>query len=66
MLYRHYKGGLYRTLSEVAYHSETGEEMVVYIAVATGKVWVRPSKMFHELVTTDDGAVIPRFREISE
>ena len=32
MLYRHYKGGLYRTLSEVAYHSETGEEMVVYIS----------------------------------
>ncbi|MEK7019863.1 MULTISPECIES: DUF1653 domain-containing protein [Bacillus] len=66
MLYRHYKGGLYRTLSEVAYHSETEEEMVVYISVETGKVWVRPSKMFHELVTAEDGSVVPRFIELSE
>ncbi|PHB88159.1 hypothetical protein COE98_20880 [Bacillus wiedmannii] len=66
MLYRHYKGGLYRTLSEVAYHSETGEEMVVYIYVETGKVWVRPSKMFHESVLDENDAIVPRFREVSE
>ncbi|MEK4711153.1 DUF1653 domain-containing protein [Bacillus sp. FSL R10-2780] len=63
MLYRHYKGGLYRTLSEVACHSETGEEMVVYMSVETGKVWVRPSKMFHESVI-DDGSIVPRFRDL--
>ncbi|MDR4987180.1 DUF1653 domain-containing protein [Bacillus cereus] len=66
MLYRHYKSGLYRTLSEVAYHSETGEEMVVYISVETGKVWVRPSKMFDELVTIENGELVPRFKEVSE
>ncbi|EJR51828.1 DUF1653 domain-containing protein [Bacillus cereus group sp. RP32] len=66
MLYRHYKGGLYRTLSEVAYHSETGEEMVVYISVETGKVWVRPSRMFDESVLDENDEIVPRFKEVSE
>ena len=65
MLYRHYKGGLYRVLHE-GFHSETLEEMTVYMSVKDGKVWVRPSSMFHELVQVDDEYWLPRFTEIDE
>jgi hypothetical protein len=65
MLYRHYKGGLYRVLFDDAKHTETGEELVVYISVETGKVWVRPVKMFFELVGTANG-LVPRFEEVHE
>lgn len=46
--HRHYKGGLYRFLSE-ARHSETGETMVVYEHLwphARG-LWVRPADLFY-------------------
>lgn len=66
MLYRHYKGGLYRVLVDPAFHSETQEEMVVYMSVKNGKVWVRPSKMFHELVDLPNGQVVQRFAEVNE
>jgi hypothetical protein len=65
MLYRHYKGGLYRTLFEDSKHSESQEEMVVYMSVETGKVWVRPAGMFFEMVATAKGWV-PRFSEVHE
>lgn len=65
MLYRHYKGNLYRVLADPAYHSETLEEVVAYMSVKDGKVWIRPSKMFHELVEID-GRVVPRFEEVHE
>lgn len=65
MLYRHYKGGLYRVLAE-GFHSESLEEMTIYMSVKDGKVWVRPTKMFHELVDLPNGTVVPRFREIDE
>lgn len=66
LLYRHYKGGLYQTLADVAKHTETEEEVVVYMSVETEKVWVRPYEMFHSLVTLDDGLVVARFSEIDE
>ena len=66
MLYRHYKGGLYRVLVEPAFHSETQEEMIVYVSVETGKVWVRPAEIFHGLVTLEDGNMVPRFIDIHE
>ena len=47
--YRHYKGGEYRVLG-VARHSETHEELVVYVALKDGGMWVRPLKMFTEIV----------------
>ena len=58
--YRHFKGGEYEVLC-VAYHSETGEEMVVYRALyGEQKVWVRPKKMWLETVERD-GKRMPRF-----
>jgi hypothetical protein len=64
MLYRHYKGNLYRVLIDSAFHSETQEEMVVYMSVNDGKVWIRPAKMFHELVDLPEGRVVQRFSEV--
>ena len=41
-VYRHFKGKRYRVLFE-AVNSETGERMVVYLALyGEGGVWVRP------------------------
>ncbi|HVU16554.1 MAG TPA: DUF1653 domain-containing protein [Candidatus Didemnitutus sp.] len=48
--YRHYKGGEYRVIS-LARHSETLEPMVVYQALyGEGGTWVRPAKMWSEMV----------------
>ena len=44
--YRHFKGKIY-IVEDVAYDSETEEEMVVYRALyGEHKLWVRPLKMF--------------------
>lgn len=59
--YRHYKGNLY-TVIDVATHTETGEEMVVYRAwYEPYRLWVRPRAMFEETVTVD-GTEVPRFQ----
>ena len=47
--YRHYKGNLYKIIALVK-HSETLEDMIIYQAVRDGKVWVRPAKMWNEVV----------------
>ena len=48
--YRHYKNKLYQVI-EVAIHSETMEEMVVYRPLyGEGKLWVRPLDVFLETV----------------
>lgn len=58
--YRHYKGGEY-DVYDVARHSETDEELVVYRPrYGERKLWVRPLEMFQERVTVDGGQV-PRF-----
>ena len=45
-VYRHFKGDLYLVL-DIAIHSETKEEMVLYRALyEDGKLYVRPKKMF--------------------
>ena len=61
--YRHYKNKLYQVM-EVAIHSETMEEMVVYRPLyGEGKLWVRPLDMFLESIEID-GKTIPRFEFI--
>ncbi|MBQ2701999.1 MAG: DUF1653 domain-containing protein [Clostridia bacterium] len=58
--YRHFKGGEYEVLG-MAYHSETGEEMVVYKALyGEEKLWVRPASMWDETVERD-GKTFRRF-----
>lgn len=66
-VYRHYKGKFYKVLGIVK-HSETLEDMVLYETQYKndlGKMWVRPRKMFDEIVTVK-GKQMPRFEYISE
>lgn len=64
-LYRHFKGNLYRLL-EIARHSETGEEMVVYQALYGERgIWVRPLAMFDETIERD-GKTFKRFAWVPE
>ncbi len=49
-VYEHFKGKRYRVLN-IARHSETLEELVVYQQLyGTGDLWVRPLAMFLETV----------------
>ena len=62
--YRHFKGGEYKVIG-IAKHSETGEEMVVYQALYdNNSLWVRPKKMFEEVIERD-GKKLRRFEPIS-
>lgn len=59
--YEHYKGKYYEVLG-VAKHSETEEELVVYrLLYGDFGLWVRPKKMFLEMVEVS-GKKVPRFR----
>ena len=59
-IYRHYKGNSYR-VEGLALHSETLEPMVIYRALyGTGEMWVRPAKMWNEMVSVN-GKMVPRF-----
>jgi len=59
-VYRHYKGNRYELIG-IAKHSETCEDMAVYRALyGDGGLWVRPLRMFAEMVETKEGSV-PRF-----
>jgi len=61
--YQHYKGPLYEVL-DVARHSETEEEMVVYRTLyGDFSLWVRPLKMFTSDVEYE-GKKMKRFRYI--
>lgn len=59
-IYKHFKGNLYM-VEDVALHSETCEEMVVYRALyGEHGLWVRPLAMFEESVQVD-GKLVKRF-----
>ena len=58
--YRHYKGKFYEVI-DVARHSETGEQLVVYRCLyGDYSLWVRPLHLFLAMVDAD-GEKIPRF-----
>ncbi len=62
-IYKHYKGNRYKII-EIAKHSETLEDMVIYKALyGEGVVWVRSKTMFEENVLVD-GVGTPRFEKI--
>lgn len=63
--YRHFKGNKYQLL-DVAKHSETLEEMVVYKALyGDGGIWVRPASMWNEEVEFE-GRKVKRFTYLGE
>ena len=62
-IYRHYKGNLYKVLG-FAKHSETEEDLVVYMALYKDYcVWVRTIHMWNEIVEKD-GKKYKRFELI--
>ncbi len=59
-IYRHFKGKRYEVL-ELARHSETAEQYVVYRALyGDGGIWARPLAMFEEIIV-HNGKRVPRF-----
>ncbi|MEI8270229.1 MAG: DUF1653 domain-containing protein [bacterium] len=48
-IYKHYKGTKVKILWE-GFHSETLEPMIIYMHLEDGVVWVRPKKMFLEII----------------
>ncbi len=62
--YRHYKGKDYQVL-DIARHSETEEELVVYrLLYGDHSLWVRPLAMFTEEIE-HNGLRQPRFAYLS-
>jgi hypothetical protein len=63
-IYQHYKGGKYFVLG-VAKHSETKEDLVVYVTLYENdmaSMWVRPLVMFTEKIEIN-GKLVPRFKK---
>jgi hypothetical protein len=61
--YRHFKGGEYEVIG-VARDSESDQELVVYRALYGDRgLWVRPLRMFTEIVERD-GQRVRRFEFI--
>ena len=65
-VYRHYKNREYQVFN-VARHSETEEELVVYRCLyGDFGWWVRPLAMFTETIAYPDGGSGPRFVWVRE
>ncbi|MDX2463184.1 MAG: DUF1653 domain-containing protein [Porticoccus sp.] len=63
-IYKHFKGDLYE-VSDIARHSETEEEYVVYRTLYGDRsLWVRPLLMFDETIERD-GKTFKRFEFVS-
>jgi hypothetical protein len=69
--YQHYKNNKHYEVIGEARHSETLEEMIIYIALceseqfAKNQVWVRPKKMFFEEIDYN-GVMVRRFAPIED
>ena len=64
-VYQHYKGEKYLVFG-VAKHSETKEDLVVYVTLYENNLaslWVRPLTMFTEKVEFK-GKMVPRFKKL--
>lgn len=61
-IYRHFKAGYYHVL-DVAQHSESLEDTVVYRHLGEKELWVRPATMFAETVERE-GKIMPRFERV--
>lgn len=67
-IYKHSKTGDLYNVFFVAKHSETLEDLVVYECLHENdksKYWVRPQKMFEEIIEIE-GKQVPRFTFIKE
>lgn len=63
--YQHFKGNYYEVV-DVARHSETQDEQVIYRALyGDGGLWIRPLAMFTETIERD-GKSMQRFRYIGD
>ena len=63
-IYKHYKGDLY-LVEDIAYHSETGEKMVIYRALyGDNRLWCRPYDMFLDEVNKNNQKYRFEFQEI--
>jgi len=59
-VYRHYKGGIYLVVGH-ALHTETEEDLVLYVRLGTQRVFARPREMFTSTVIFG-GMTYQRFR----
>jgi len=57
--YQHFKGGFYKVIG-MATHTETNENLVLYVEVGKDFIWARPLTMFCEMVE-HDGKKVRRF-----
>ena len=68
--YRHFKGSIVEVLG-IALHTETKEEMVVYVhpdkieGYEENSMWVRPRPMFFGEKEVDE-VIVPRFVKLEE
>lgn len=62
--YQHYKGGTYRVIT-MAKHTETGENLVVYVSIEHGSHHARPLEVWNGVVKKfRHKNNIPRFSKI--
>jgi hypothetical protein len=62
--YKHFKGGIVKVLAE-GKHTETEEEMVVYLHLDKPQIWVRPKSMFLDKAVKN-GRKVERFKLVKK
>jgi hypothetical protein len=68
-VYKHSGGGHYRVLDHAVSNSTNAAqyvEMVLYVSLTNGQMFVRDKKEFYEAVEWPDGEVRPRFVLLSD